>query len=170
MAWQNDYVDVAERLSTFFERYPNGSIQCQPAEVQTIGDKTFISVIAVVYRSPEDTVPAIAQAWEVFPGLTNFTKNSECMNAETSAIGRSLALIGLHTKRSIATKQEVANRKAEQEATPQRTFAQLLVALNECDNAKQLQAIAKEIKTTKLNDDEVAELRHVFTERKEQLA
>lgn len=170
MAWQNDYVDVAERLSTFFEKYPEGSIQCEPAEIKIIGDKTFISVVATVFRHEKDLLPSVAQAWEPFPGTTNFTRNSECMNAETSAIGRALALVGLHTKRSIATKQEVANRKAEQEAPAEkRTFAQLLVAINEADK-KALPKLAAEIKATVIDEQEIAELRIAFNNRKEKLA
>ena len=46
MAWQNDYVDVATRLQLFYELYPNGVIQCMPAEIKTIGDKQFIAVMA----------------------------------------------------------------------------------------------------------------------------
>lgn len=109
----NDYIDVAQRVNEFFRRYPEASIQCDPAAVQVIGDRAFISVIARAYRTPDDERPGIAQAWEPFPGKTNFTRDSEAMNAETSAIGRALAALGVETKRSMATKNDVERRRAE---------------------------------------------------------
>lgn len=112
----NDYIDVAQRVNEFFRRYPEASIQCDPAAVQTIGDRAFISVVARAYRTPDDERPGIAQAWEPFPGKTNFTRDSEAMNAETSAIGRALAALGVETKRSMATANDVARRRADQAA------------------------------------------------------
>ena len=41
------------------------------------------------------------------PGPTNFTKNSEVENAETSAIGRALAMIGYHPKETMASGDEI---------------------------------------------------------------
>lgn len=173
--WQTDYVDVAERLTTFFERFPTGSIQCQPAEIKTIGDKTFISVIAVVYRSPEDQLPAIAEAWEPFPGTTNFTRNSEAMNAGTSAVGRSLALIGLHTKRSLATKQEVQNRVAEQTEPVKKPAAKkpvdvdkILKAINNATTIEQLNKLGEAIKShaDEIEPVQLAVLRELFATKK----
>ena len=118
MSFANDYVEVAERVSVFFERYPEGSIQADEAKIVTIGDRTFITVIARAYRTPNDERPGVAQAWETFPGKTNFTRDSEAMNAETSAIGRCLGVLGIASKRSIATKEDVQRRQAEQAAQP----------------------------------------------------
>jgi hypothetical protein len=112
----NDYVEVAERVSLFFQKYPNGSIQADEARTVTIGDRCFITVVARAYRTADDERPGIAQAWEAFPGKTNFTRDSEAMNAETSAVGRALGLLGIASKRSIATKEDVQRRKAEQAA------------------------------------------------------
>ena len=112
----NDYVEVAERVSLFFQKYPNGSIQADPAKVVIVGERTFITVIARAYRTPNDERPGVAQAWETFPGKTNFTRDSEAMNAETSAIGRCLGVLGIASKRSIATKEDVQRRQADQTA------------------------------------------------------
>lgn len=116
MSFANDYVEVAERVSLFFQKYPDGSIQADEAKIVTIGDKTFITVIARAYRTPDDQRPGIAQAWEAWPGKTNFTRDSEAMNAETSAVGRALGLLGIASKRKIATREDVLRRKAEQDA------------------------------------------------------
>ena len=116
MSFANDYVEVAERVSLFFKKYPEGSIQADEAKIVTIGERTFITVIARAYRTPNDERPGVAQAWETFPGKTNFTRDSEAMNAETSAIGRCLGVLGIASKRSIATKEDVQRRQADQAA------------------------------------------------------
>lgn len=116
MSFANDYVEVAERVSLFFKKYPEGSIQADEAKIVTIGERTFIAVIARAYRTPDDERPGVAQAWETFPGKTNFTRDSEAMNAETSAIGRCLGVLGIASKRSIATKEDVQRRQADQTA------------------------------------------------------
>ena len=173
--WATDYVDVAERLTTFFERFPEGSIQCQPAEIKTIEGKTFISVIAVVYRNQQDAFPSIAEAWEPFPGTTNFTRNSECMNAGTSAVGRALALVGLHTKRSLATKQEVANRVAEQQEPAKKPAAKkpvdvdtIIKAINDATTKDQLEKLGASIKThtPEIDPTQLAIIRALFLEKK----
>jgi hypothetical protein len=107
----SEYVDVAERLRTFFDRYPDGSIQANPPTVVELDGKRFITVTASAYRNPADARPAVASAWEVWPGRTPYTKDSEAMNCETSAVGRALAFLGLNVRRSIATAQDVANRR-----------------------------------------------------------
>jgi hypothetical protein len=112
----NDYVEVAERVSLFFKRYPEGSIQADEAKIVTIGERTFITVVARAYRTADDERPGVAQAWETFPGKTNFTRDSEAMNAETSAIGRCLGVLGIASKRSIATREDVQRRQADQVA------------------------------------------------------
>jgi hypothetical protein len=110
----NDYVEVAERVSKFFDKYPDGSIQADEAKIVVIGERSFITVRAYAYRNPEDPRPGVAQAWEPYPGKTSFTRDSEAMNAETSAVGRALGLLGIASKRSIATKEDVQRRRAEQ--------------------------------------------------------
>src|SRR5205823_6134471 len=50
-------------------------------------------------------------AWEPFPGPTPFTKDSELMNAETSAWGRAIVAVGIVAKgEKVASRSEVAAR------------------------------------------------------------
>ena len=114
-----DYVDVAERIRTFREKHPEGSLQpldlAKPYEIITIGDKTFVVYVAAAYRTPDDTRPGIGTAWETFPGLTPYTKGSEIQNAESSAWGRAIvASLAADTKK-IASLDEVAARRAERD-------------------------------------------------------
>lgn len=123
----SDYVDVGERIAKFREKYPSGSLQPvnleQPFSIQTVGDKIFIVYTAAAYRTPDDARPGIGIASEPFPGKTPYTKDSELMNAETSAWGRAIiASLAADSKR-IASAEEVRNRAAEREESPADTSA-----------------------------------------------
>jgi len=125
----DDYNTVNERLADFREQYPDGSLQPadpgQKFEILKIEgiDKngkdftaTFIVYTAAAYRTPEDTRPGIGMAWEVFPGRTPYTLGSELMNAETSAWGRAIvAALASDSKKGISSREEVRNRRAEQD-------------------------------------------------------
>jgi hypothetical protein len=112
--WLSDYVDVSERLVWFFEHYPEGSLQ---ADILERGDDHVV-IKALAYRSPTDARPGSGMASEPIPGRTPYTKDSEVMVGETSAWGRALAAIGAPTKGSIASRQEVANRRSSPAAGP----------------------------------------------------
>jgi hypothetical protein len=119
----SDYVDVAERIRIFRDKYPNGSLQPanleKPFELVNIGEKTFLVYIAAAYRSPEDTRPGIGSAWEPFPGTTPYTKNSELMVAESSAWGRAIvAALAADTKRIASLDEVRARRQAEETRHP----------------------------------------------------
>lgn len=109
-----DYVTVPERVAEFYRQHPDGRIVSEAPQVIDLGNQTFIGVTTSVYRSPDDHLPCTATAWEPYPGRTQFTKESEMMNAETSAIGRALAAAGIMVSRSLASANEVAARQPEQ--------------------------------------------------------
>lgn len=118
----SDYVDVAERIREFRKAYPTGSLQPwnpdKPYDIVSVGERMFIVYTAAAYRTPDDVRPGIAVAWEPAMGRTNFTKDSELMNAETSAWGRAiLATLAADSKR-IASANEVVNRRADQDEAP----------------------------------------------------
>lgn len=110
MSFAPDYVDVAERTREFFARFPEGSIVCEPPTVVIIADRPFVSVTARCYRTPDDPTPSQGSSWEPFPGKTNYTRDSEAMNCETSAVGRAIVWAGIPAKR-IATEQDVKARQ-----------------------------------------------------------
>lgn len=117
------YNEVASRIVEFRSRYPEGALQPvnpdQPYKVETIGNATFIVYTAAAYRGPDDTRPGIATAWEPFPGTTPYTRNSELMNAETSAWGRAIiAVLAADAKKGIATAEDIRNREAERGEQP----------------------------------------------------
>ena len=114
-----DYIDVAERISLFRDKHPEGSLQPanldKPFDMVTIGDNTFIVYIAAAYRTPDDIRPGIGAAWEPFPGRTPYTKDSELMVAETSAWGRAIMAVLAADSKRVASLDEVRARKAQAE-------------------------------------------------------
>lgn len=125
MAIDSNYNEVAARIVEARKKHPEGILRpldpAQPYKIEEIGDKTFIVYVAAFYRTPDDPMPGIGAAWEPFPGTTSFTRNSELMNAETSAWGRALvAAFAADTKKGIATSLDVRTREAEREPRPPR--------------------------------------------------
>lgn len=119
----SDYVDVAERIAEFRSKHPEGCLRpadlANPYRVETVGEKSYVVVVAAAYRTPDDKLPGIGMAWEPVPGLTPYTKDSELQNAETSAWGRAIVgALKADTKRGIATQQDVANRQNGEAPAP----------------------------------------------------
>jgi hypothetical protein len=111
---RDDYIEVSERLQTFYDKHPDGSLQTEYDITEVLG-QTVLIVKAYAYRTPDDPRPGIGHAWELVPGRTPFTKGSELMVGETSAWGRALAALGIAVHRGIASAQEV--RAAESRRT-----------------------------------------------------
>jgi len=110
----NDYVDVKERISQFYAKYPEGSIQFEyKGTLESNPD--MIWGIAYAYRTATDERPGVGTAAELAVGKTTFTRGSELMNLETSAWGRAIGALGIGLGKSVATKQEVEAAQARQE-------------------------------------------------------
>lgn len=118
MAFAEGYNTVPERIIEFREKYPEGTLRpadpSEPFRMIDVDGKVFLAYIAAAYRTPDDPAPGIGCAWEPVPGLTNFTRNSELQNAETSAWGRAIIAVGAaDAKKGIASHEDVQNRQAE---------------------------------------------------------
>lgn len=113
----NGYVDVAERIRQLREKHPEAVLRPynpdEPFKVMNIGNREFIVYTAVCYRTPDDPMPAIAVAAEPAVGKTNFTRDSEVMNAETSAWGRAIVAALAADTQKVASLDEVRNRRAD---------------------------------------------------------
>lgn len=107
----SDYIDVAERERQFFERYPEGRIQVDLVDVRR-GDGEIGAWMAkaTIWRDTEDPIPVIDFAVELVPGKTSYTRDSEAMNASTSAVGRAIILAGFPSKH-IASANEMQARE-----------------------------------------------------------
>jgi len=119
--FMDSYVDVAERIRKFKEQYPTGCLRPYnpdiPFVVMEIGGREFIVYTAACYRTPDDPMPAVAVAAEPSIGKTSFTKDSEVMNAETSAWGRAIVACLAADTQKIASADEVRNRQGSDSLT-----------------------------------------------------
>lgn len=112
------YVQVADRHLQFNKDHPNGSINNIVEHFVFVDGKGFVTVRSEVWkdvsaRANGQPADGVGNASMPIPGPTNFTRNSEVENAETSALGRALAMIGYHPKESMASSEEVAAKKGE---------------------------------------------------------
>ncbi|WP_148223419.1 single-stranded DNA-binding protein [Segniliparus rotundus] len=145
----SDYIDVAERLAMFFHAYPDGSLQ--PADLREsvrvveVVPSTFLLYVALADRNPDDPRPGVWIPWEPYPGKTTFMRDSEAMNAETSAWGR--AVMGAPTKRPVASAQEVAARCGDRAGRATEEFAQQLRGEESADAKEELRQVLEELGT-----------------------
>jgi hypothetical protein len=109
----NDYVQVNERIEKFYEKYPTGSIQTEI--ISNMNGEVIIKAYA--YRDSEDKHPTTGHAMEK-EGSSFINKTSHIENCETSAVGRALAMMGFEIKKSVASREEVANAKLNQDKDP----------------------------------------------------
>lgn len=111
----SNYVDVATRIRQLREKHPEAVLRpanpAEPFRIVEIGGREFIIYTAACYRSPSDPMPAIAVAAEPVIGSSSFTRNSEVMNAETSAWGRAIMAALAVDEPHIASRDEVMNRR-----------------------------------------------------------
>jgi hypothetical protein len=103
-----DYKEVAERIQDFRQMFPEGTLQSEVIPSPVDG---FVLVKGYAYRTPDDTRPGTGLAWEPVPGKTPYTRDSEIMNAETSAWGRAIIAVGASDAKRVASANEVRNRQ-----------------------------------------------------------
>lgn len=168
-----EYIDVAARIVQFREQFPNGSLQpadpAVPYRIESIGDQTYIVVVAAAYRTPDDARPGVGMAYEVFPGKSNFTRGSELQNAETSAWGRAIvAALAADTKRGVASAEEVRNRRAEQAPqpnTPNEDPQPYHAAIATATDQQQLASAGAMVAAATLSTKDRQELRDAYTQQ-----
>ncbi len=116
----SNYVDVPTRIRQLREKHPDAVLRpanpAEPFRIMTIGNREFIVYTAACYRTPDDPMPAIAVAAEPVIGSSSFTRNSEVMNAETSAWGRCIMAALAVDEPHIASRDEVVNRRNDEQA------------------------------------------------------
>lgn len=106
----DEYVTVNERIMKFYEKYPEGRIV---TEIISWQDGVIV-MKATVYRDNNNIPAATGHAYEK-EGSSFINQTSALENAESSATGRALAMLGFEIKKSIASYEEVANAKLNQD-------------------------------------------------------
>lgn len=160
----SDYVEVSERIERFYEKHPEGSLQSRWETVELDGQH-FVVCDASAYRTADDKRPGQGTAWEPFPGKTPYTKDSELMNAQTSAWGRAIAALGFEVKRGIASANEVRARSGSDNddrpaSDKQRTYVNRLLGQNgikEEERLKVVQAVCGGDKLTSSGASQIIE-------------
>jgi hypothetical protein len=107
------YKMVAPRHAQFVIDHPDGRVVTQVEHFifDPTVERGFVTVRAEVFKHRDNPTPdGIGNASMPIPGVTNFTRNSEVENAETSALGRALAMIGYHPKDTLASGEEIASK------------------------------------------------------------
>lgn len=128
------YVLVADRVTYFNDAYPNGSIETK--RIASEGDvEVFQAIVTPDTAHPSRCFVAHSQArWG--EGMVNKTAALE--NAETSAVGRALALMGIGVIESIASADEIhkatqapsyVRKPATTQASPELKLKQEIVRL-----------------------------------------
>lgn len=117
------YKMVAERHAAFVNDHPTGVVLTELVNsiFSPSDGKGFVVVAAKIWKKRESAVAGeppdgTGLASMPIPGVTNFTRNSEVENTETSAIGRALAAIGYHPKDTMASQEEIAAKNDDGEA------------------------------------------------------
>lgn len=109
---RGDYIEVKDKLRLAYDRWPEMRVQESDPMIVEIGGDIKIGIRCTIWRTPDDPLPAVFTAWEVYPGTTPFTKGSEQQNCSTSAVGRALSIMGIGLGSSIASAEDVRNAQA----------------------------------------------------------
>lgn len=115
-----DYAEVNQRVKAFRMVYPEGAIATQLVSLEN-GVCVFKAAVYSSadyvndeYNYPEQNLLATGYAYEK-EGSSFINKTSFIENCETSAIGRALGFCGFGIDTSIASYEEVANAKMNQD-------------------------------------------------------
>ena len=106
-----DYVLVADRIIFFNEQYPNGTIQTQIMTDLNFEQGNSIVMKAIITPDMDKPVRFFTGYSQEVIGQGYINKTSALENAETSAVGRALAMMGIGVIDSIASVDEI--KKAE---------------------------------------------------------
>ena len=115
-----DYVEVKDRIRILYEFFPQARIETDYHLTSEPDDKPKVIARAFVYRQPDDPKPAgYGSSWMYLPGSTSYTKGSEIENAETSAVGRAIGMLGILIDKGMASRQEIQNKQDDGPQRPQ---------------------------------------------------
>jgi hypothetical protein len=101
----NEYVMVHERIRAFHEKHPNGFFE---TEIIRLDEKGVLFKCTVYPNCENQEIIYVAHAYER-QGDTFINKTSHIENAETSAVGRALGMLGIGIDTSLASAEEVSN-------------------------------------------------------------
>ena len=128
MDYLKDYIEVKDRIQTFYELYPTGAIHFDYKGEIVLNNETYIWGKAFAYPERDKMAYSTGTAWERVPAR-GFAKGAEMMTLETSAVGRSLAMLGIKVSKGIASREEV-QRNVNPENDPWQTPPDAVLSQN----------------------------------------
>jgi hypothetical protein len=124
----DNYIDVAERIEQFYEKYPNGRLLTELLNVEGWNGKQT-QFIVKSYAYDGDVLLSTGLAEESF-GSSGPNQTSALENAETSSLGRCIANLGFQTtregKRQRPSRQEMEKVQRGPVRTAQEELKRLL--------------------------------------------
>jgi hypothetical protein len=157
MSFLDNYEPVADRISKFWDKYPNGRLH---TEIVLINE-TEIVIKASAYTDREDTRPAAIDFAQETRGSSNINKQSFIENCSTSALGRVLATLNFQPKKDgKAIRPSREEMKAVQRASVDESKDLLNRATVEAlaGNLEALRGIYKEAQSAKLSAEDLKKI------------
>lgn len=112
-----NYAEVNERIKAFRKLYPNGTIS-----TEIVSHENGVVIIKAIATDENGSILGTGHAYEK-EGSTFINKTSYIENAETSAVGRCLGMVGIGIDTSVASYEEVANAIEQQNDKKSKTEA-----------------------------------------------
>lgn len=131
-----EYAEVPQRVKAFRSLFPLGTI-----DTEMISHENGLCVMKATVADENGRILGVGHAYEK-EGSSFINNTSYIENCETSAVGRALGFIGLGIDTAMASYEEVANAKKQQEEIPKITEKQ---ARDLRDYAESLDVSEKEI-------------------------
>jgi hypothetical protein len=157
MSFLDNYEPVADRISKFWDKYPNGRLH---TEIVLINE-TEIVIKASAFTDRDDPRPAAIDFAQETRGSSNINKQSFIENCSTSALGRVLATLNFQPKRDgKAVRPSREEMKAVQRASMEQVSDLLQRATVEAlqGNLEALRAIYKEAQGANLPADQLKKI------------
>lgn len=159
-----EYAEVPERINAFRKLYPEGTI-----ETEIVSCSGGVCIIKATI-SVDGKVLATGHAYEK-EGSTFINKTSYIENCETSAVGRALGIIGIIGGSSIASYEEVANAKLNQNGSkPVKPMGASGGAQGAQDTVNRIRELAEKLQIPEANICEQAKVTRIEDMHPEQMS
>jgi len=129
------YAEVPQRVKVFRMLCPNGGI-----ETEIINLQDGVVIIKAVVKDEDGKVLGTGTAYEK-ENSTFINQTSYIENCETSAVGRALAMCGIGIDLSMASYEEVANAKLNQDKAEDSKETSKAVEMLTADRSEMLKVV-----------------------------
>ena len=158
-----EYAEVNERIKAFRQLFPNGTITTEIIDMRLDDKGKGVVVIKATALNEQGAILGTGHAYEK-EGSSFINATSYIENAETSAVGRALGMLGIGIDTSIASYEEVANA-IEQQAQPKKAPARKKAEPEQAPEPETPVEVVpfrdqfrKFVKEHKLNDNQVLQI------------